>query len=333
MTESDESTNESELELVVVTPVYNDWEAAECFLRLLDNELAKSALRPIIVIVNDGSTTSAPDDFLAWSPKAFAATEILDLYSNLGHQRAICVAMVHVCDKFPAAAVLVMDADGEDPPEQVGALVRSYLENRQQTVVFAARRKRMEGPLFKTLYQTYRLAHFVLVGFDIRIGNFSIIPQHIVARLVRSSDLWNHYAACVVKSRLPYRTIPLDRGNRLKGRSNMALTGLILHGLSAISVYSDIVGVRILMSALALLAFAILALFAVVGVRFYTHWAIPGWATTAFMLVLLLIAQLATLCLLFTFGILAARNGPAFIPIRDCPHFVMNVRRLQFDHA
>jgi hypothetical protein len=333
MTESGESSNEKKFDLVVVIPVYNDWDAAACFLRLLDAELAKSEFRPVVVIVNDGSATSAPDDFLSWNPRAFAACEILDLYRNLGHQRAICVAMVHVCEKFPGAAVLVMDGDGEDPPHQIQPLVGIYLENHQQSVVFAARRKRLEGPLFRFLYQTYRAVHFVLVGFDIRIGNFSIVPPQIVARLVRSGDLWNHYAACVIKSRLPHTSIPLDRGSRLKGRSKMALSGLVLHGLSAMSVYSEIIGVRILISALTLLAFASLVVTSVVAVHFYANWAIPGWATTAFSMVLVLIAQLATLCLLFTFGILASRNGPAFIPVRDCPLFLMNVRRLEFDNG
>ncbi len=32
----------------------------------------------------------------------------------------------------------------------------------------------------------------------------------------------------------------------------------------------------------------------------------------------------------FQFGVLASRGGQAFIPVRDCPHFVLSVRRLEF---
>jgi hypothetical protein len=297
-------------------------------LQQLDLECGRTGLRPGIVIVNDGSTIPIPEDFPGCCFKNFTTFEILDLYRNLGHQRAICVGLVHICQTFPDAAVLVMDADGKDPPGEIASLVGTYLESGSQDVIFAARRRRMEGLLLKTFYQIYRLVHFVLVGFDIRIGNFSIVPPQAAARLVRSSDLWNHYAACVVKSKLPYRTIPVDRGKRLKGQSTMGFTGLVLHGLSAMSVYSDIIGVRALIFAAALMVFGLFNLVSVVAIRSFTTLAIPGWATIAFVLTLVLIVLIATVCLSFTFGILASRSGPTFIPVRDCPLLVMNIRRL-----
>lgn len=109
----------------------------------------------------------------------------------------------------------------------------------------------------------------------------------------------------------------------------MNFTGLVLHGLSAMSVYSDVIGVRILIFTLLLLGFSLLAPISVVIIRSYTTWAIPGWATNAFALALILITQVATVCLLFTFGILQSRSGPTFIPIRDCHHLVMSVRRFE----
>jgi hypothetical protein len=322
-----------DLRLVIAMPVYNDWEVAACCLQQLNLECIKTGLRPVVLLINDGSTAPVPEEFLAWRPETFVGLEILDLYKNLGHQRAICVAMVHVSQNHSGAAVLVMDADGEDPPEQVHSLVRAYLENGRQRAIFAARRRRTEGLLFKTFYQIFRLIHLLLVGFDIRIGNFSIVPPSLVARLVRSSDLWNHYAASVVKSKLPYGTIPIDRGRRLKGESKMSFAGLILHGLSAMSVYSDVIGVRILMFTGVLMGLGLLVLGSVVVIRFATDWAIPGWATNLFALTLLLMFQVATACLLFTFGVLASRSGPSFIPSRDCPFLVMNVRRLGLDRV
>lgn len=315
--------------LVIAIPVYNDWEVAALCLRQLDSECARTGLRPAVVIINDGSTMPVSEDFVDWRPQCFASFEIVDLYSNLGHQRAICVGLVHICRAFPGAAVLVMDADGEDPPAQVVSLVRIYLENEGQFVIFAARRRRMESLLFRLFYQIYRLMHICLVGFDICIGNFSIMPPPVAARLVRSGDLWNHYAASVVKSKIPFRTVPVDRAERLIGQSRMGFTGLVLHGLSAMSVYSDIIAVRTLMSAAVLLVIGLLTLIAVVAIRVFTPFAIPGWATNAFALTLILMLQITGLCLLFTFGTLALRSGPAFIPIRDCPFLVMTIRRFK----
>jgi glycosyltransferase involved in cell wall biosynthesis len=323
----------SDFSLVIAIPVYNDWDAAGLCLRQLDAECLKSFLRPVVLIINDGSTMPIPDEFTHWRPASFAGLEVLELYRNLGHQRAICVGLAHISHTWPDAAVLIMDADGEDPPSGVIALIEAYRANCGKYAIFAARKRRIRGFLFRVCYQIYRLIHFALVGFDIRIGNFSIVPPLIAAQLVRSSELWNHYAACVVKSKLPVKTIPIDRANRLGGRSKMKFTNLVVHGLSAMSVYNEVIGVRTLVFASLLLVFGLAVLVAVVCVRLFTPFAIPGWATNAFALTLILILQIATVSLLFTFGILAARSGPTFIPIRDCPHLVMNIRRLLPDHA
>jgi polyisoprenyl-phosphate glycosyltransferase len=332
-TSTENPTSASGLKLVIVIPVYNDWDVANLLLQQIDLVCVKGGLNPTVLLVNDGSTLAIPDNFLDWRPKSLVRVDVLDLYKNLGHQRAICIAMVHLCQDSPDATVLVMDADGEDPPEQIPCLIKTYLDRDQKEVVFAARRRRMEGFAFRVFYQLYRLVHLLLVGSDIRIGNFSILPPTLVARLTRSSDLWNHYAASVVKSKLPMTTIPIDRAKRLKGRSKMGYVGLVSHGLSAMSVYSDIIGVRIMMWSGVLLSLGLAALIAVVVLRFSTNWAIPGWATNLFSFTLVLMFQVVIICLLFTFAVLASRGGQAFIPIRDCPHFVMSVRGLEFKHA
>ena len=44
-----------------------------------------------------------------------------------------------------------------------------------------------------------------------RVGNFSVIPRDLLSRLVVVSELWNHYAAAVFKSRLPFVTLKGER--------------------------------------------------------------------------------------------------------------------------
>ena len=328
----EETLDVSGLSLVIIIPVYNDWEVADLLLAQLDSVCAGIGLSPSVLLVNDGSTLPIPDDFLEWRPKALARVDVLDLYRNLGHQRAICVALVHACQESPDSAILVMDADGEDPPDQIPQLIRTYLECGQQQAIFAARRRRMEGFVFKAFYQLYRLLHVVLVGADIRIGNFSILPPALAARLVRSSDLWNHYAASAIKSKLPLVTIPTDRAKRLLGHSQMSFIALAVHGLSAMSVYSDIIGIRMLVLTVVLVILGLSGLALIVLIRSFTNWVIPGFATNLFGFTLMLIFQAVITSLLFTFGVLASRGGQFFIPGRDCPQFVLSVRRL-FTHA
>jgi polyisoprenyl-phosphate glycosyltransferase len=316
------------LEFAVLIPVFNDWKAAAMLLRNIDSVCATNGLHPNVLLVDDGSADPAPQGLVAKKPDALRQVEVLELYRNLGHQRAICIGMVHLSQKSPDKAILVMDADGEDSPDQIPTLIRAYLDGGERSAVFASRRRRTEGLVFKAFYQVYRLLHLAFVGFDIRIGNFSIIPPAHAVRLVRSGDLWNHYAASMVKARLPLSTVPIDRARRLHGRSQMNFVSLSLHGLSAMSVYSEVIGIRILILGAGLVCLGLLVLIGIIVVRGLTTWAIPGWATNSFGLTLMLIFQILMISLLFTFGVLASRASQTFIPVRDCLQFVLSERRL-----
>jgi len=255
----------------------------------------------------------------------------LELRKNVGHQRALCVGLVCLRENDPGRAVLVMDADGEDAPSDVPRLLQEFVRQGQQKVIFAERGRRAEGIMFKAFYQFYRFVHRVLVGFDIRVGNFSLVPASHLDRLVVSSDLWNHYAAAVTRSKVPLATVRVDRAKRLGGQSNMGFIGLVVHGLSAMSVFGDTIGTRLLMvsSGLGVLAAASICL--TIVIRLATNLAIPGWATYTAGLLLLLLFQSLTLALVFTFVVLHNRGQSNFIPIRDCPYYIRTLRTV-FDH-
>ena len=80
-----------------------------------------------------------------------------------------------------------MDADGEDNPADVPRLVAELAAQGGRTIVFAQRIRRSEGFVFTFLYQLYRLAHRVLTGIPVQVGNFSIVPCALLDRLVAGS--------------------------------------------------------------------------------------------------------------------------------------------------
>src|SRR6266852_3108226 len=93
------------------------------------------------------------------------------------------------------------------------------------------------------------------------------------------SELWNHYAAAVFRARILHASLPLPRGTRMAGRSQMIFVSLLVHGLGAISVFSDIVGARLLALTAFGMVMAVLLIGVAAGVRWFTDLAIPGWAT------------------------------------------------------
>ncbi len=196
--------------LVILIPVFNDWNAVALLLPALNHALKDCHMRVEILLVNDGSTQSLDPAVAAQPFEHLHSVQILHLRRNLGHQRAIAVGLVHVHKHLPCAAVVVMDGDGEDRPRDVPRLIEEYRRRGQKTIIFAEQAKRLEKIGFQFSYWLYRTTHWLLTGVRVRVGNFSILPWQAVERLVVVWEIWNHYAAAILRARLPYQTIPMD---------------------------------------------------------------------------------------------------------------------------
>jgi len=319
--------------LTILVPVFNDWTVARLLVEQLDGVLTERGMTGRIILVDDGSTEQLAEPFVRTVPKSLASIQVLELKRNLGHQRALCVGLVHLYQNSTEDPVLIMDADGEDSPAEVPLLVQEYLRQGEPKVVFAARGRRPEGLAFKFFYQLYRAIHRLLVGFDIRIGNFSLVPAPFLERLVVTSDLWNHYAAAALKIKLPHAMVPIDRAKRYSGQSKMGFLGLVVHGLSAISVFGDVVGVRLLVTSALIGVLSVGLVLATLVIKITTQLAIPGWATYASGLLLLLLSQCILLSLIFTFVVLYSRGQSSFVPLRDCPIYIRRERTVFTKHG
>lgn len=309
-------------DLVVVSPVYNDWSSVQLLLPKLDAELAAHHLRARLLLIDDGSFERPPEQLGARVTGAISEIRILTLRRNVGHQRALAIGLAFVQEQMPCHAVVVMDADGEDNPSDVPRLLAELAARGGRTIVFAQRMRRSEGFVFTTLYKLYRVAHRALTGISVQVGNFSVIPCGLLDRLVVVSDLWNHYAAAVFQSRLPYAMIPTARGKRLSGRSSMNLVSLVGHGLSAIAVFADRVGVRILIGSIVALFATLLVLTVALGRWMIGGDAPPVWLVTAVGLAVLMIVQAAAAASLFVLHVLFTRAASTFIPARDYRFFI-----------
>jgi hypothetical protein len=318
--------------LTILVPVFNDWAAAELLTGQIDSAFGEQGLGGHLVFVDDGSLEPMPQQFPKAPPRNLSRIQTVEISTNLGHQRALCVGLVHLKQSGVEGPIVVMDGDGEDAPSDIAPLLKKFVEEDQRKVVFAARRLRAESAVFKFFYRLYRTLHRLAVGFDPRFGNFSVLPTPILRRLTVSSDLWNHYAAAVVKMKLPYATVPIDRSRRFVGESKMGFVGLVVHGLSAMSVFGDTVGVRLLILCGLAGILTIALIVTAVAIKLTTNLGIPGWATYVTGLLLLILSQLAVLSLVFIFIALYSRGQSSFVPIRDCPIYIGSVRTVFSRH-
>jgi len=317
--------------LIVLIPVYDDWEAVGLLLERLDNALRVVAGHTHVVLIDDGSAIPA-DALPRPSLTAIERVSVLALRRNLGHQRALAVGLSYVEAHLPCRALIVMDGDGEDAPADVPRLLDRLKEERDRAVVFAERSKRSESLAFRIFYRLYCVLHWLLTGLRVRVGNFSALPPQMLSRLVVVSDLWNHYPASVYKARLPVALLPTRRAMRLAGQSRMNFVGLVTHGLSAISVFGDRVGVRLLVATGGGIALVIFGLVGLLGLRasgvIPAGYIVPGWAATAAGVLVLLLMHMLMLACLFTFTVLGGRGGSSFLPARDYHFFVAGLREV-----
>ncbi|HTV44558.1 MAG TPA: glycosyltransferase [Stellaceae bacterium] len=316
--------------IAIVMPVLDDWESFTALVHEISETFTGSDLDFHICAIDDGSTTPFDSATLDLTPgSCVGSIAIIRLAANLGHQRAIAIGLCAIAETGDADRVLVMDSDGQDRPADIATLL-SMSRRQPRHVVFAARAERAEPRMFRFWYGLYRLLFHGLTGQAINFGNFCAMPMAAVRRLVHMPELWNHLAASVMRSRLPYTSVPTARGRRTSGRSRMNLVALIAHGFSAMSVYTDQIFIRVLLAAGLVAGLAGLAIAAAVTIRVATHLAIPGWATTAIGDLLIMLLETLVVMVASSLTMLARRSLRPILPIADCRCFVAGREEFRF---
>jgi polyisoprenyl-phosphate glycosyltransferase len=313
--------------LLILIPIFNEWDLLGTLLSRIDAALNAAELDADVVLLDDGSTVEHTDRLKLPDLAAIDTVEILRLARNLGHQRAISIGFAWASENRPGRTIVVMDGDGEDNPADIPKLLQAYEAQRRQKIIFAARTRRMERWQFQVCYRVYQFVHLLLTGYRVRVGNFSVVPPSAVQQLAVISETWNHYAAAVFNSRIPYETVPTPRDRRLGGHSRMNFTALVVHGLSALSVFSHVIGVRLLVLSAGLMLIA----FAGLGIRWLavgSNHAEPAWLSGMLAWLLATLVQTMILGAAFVLLVLSSRQGTTFIPKRDYRYFVASVTRI-----
>lgn len=302
----------------LVVPVFNDWPAFNIFLRELNRAASSLSARIAVSCVNDGSTIPLTLDLE--EPSGFAhleSVEIVHLSMNVGHQRAIAIGICIAVEDDDCDAILIMDADGEDSPHMIAKLLQAIGDRRDYCIV-AQRRKRSENLTFKVSYILYKIIFKLLTAKQISFGNFSLLSRSYARRLAKIADLWNNLPAAILRSKFPITTVPVDRAPRYAGKSKMNFTSLVVHGLSGISVYAEVIFVRLILLTVALACMSGLSIVSVLILRLYFPWlATPGWATTVSFGMLIILVQVLSVTLSSILMLLNSRVQRLVIPIVD----------------
>ncbi len=310
----------------IVIPVFNDWTSLDLLIGKLNQQAEQAAFNLRIFVIDDGSSEPLEPHCLLEGRQALLDIQLVRLSNNLGHQRAIAVGLVLASRAEDIEAVVVMDADGEDRPEDVPRLLSAWGEDTKLIVV-AQRRKRSEGLTFRFFYALYKLAFRIMTGHRIDFGNFCLLPRASLRALTYNPAIWNNLAAAITRSPIPRLAIPVARGVRLAGKSRMNFQSLLVHGVSAMAVYVDYILLRILIGSTLLAGLAVIAIVVVVGIRIGTNWAIPGWASFLAASFAMIFLQALLISGIALFRLMSFRSVKTFVPAIDATSLIFEVRK------
>lgn len=226
---------------IILIPLFNDWKSISKLLKEIDLQISNWDVEVSILIVNDASTEKR-SGFEA-NFKKIKSVKILNMKENKVHQRCIAVGLKYICANEDFDRVIVMDADGEDRPEELNDFFKKSKENPNKTIT-GNRFKRSEGIVFKILYEAHKILTLIFTGKLIKFGNFTSLPKDHVKQLIQKPYLWNSYSSSIVRAINDRTFIPSIRGLRYVLPSKMNFIALVFHSLAIISVFKNVVVIR-----------------------------------------------------------------------------------------
>jgi len=230
------------IKLSIVIPVFNEEEILPMLcgkIKALLPELKKRLLTENdtdveVLFVNDGSkdNTLSVLDYLSKKEKYY---RYISLSRNFGHQPAVAAGIAFARGE----AVVVIDADLQDPPELIVDMVEKWKNGFE--VVYAVKRRR-KAPFLKNIaYKLYYKINAIMSDFPVQkdAGDFCLLDRRVVDVINSLPEKEKYTRGLRAWVGFKQAEIYYDRQERKKGKSKYSLFSLIrlaFHGILSTSV-------------------------------------------------------------------------------------------------
>ncbi len=310
--------------LSIVIPVYNEEQSLPAlFSGIRDNLSSIPNLDFEAILVDDGST----DDswrLIQEQQRKDLRFGGLSLSRNFGHQAAITAGL----DKASGDAVVVMDADLQDPPELLPLMVREWLQGHD--IVYGQRRRREGESALKLLTARwfYKLMGWLSSTPTARnTGDFYLLSNRALKQLRTMRERHRYLRGMVFWLGFSPKAIPYQRASRARGRSKFGIGRMLRFALDGLLSSSSVpLYLASYMGLACALLGALLALWTIFE-KLSDPQAVLGWASTMVTILFLGGVQLATI------GILGIYLGHVYDETKGRPIYVVDRESLPASHA
>jgi len=300
----------------VIVPMYNEEEVISTTFARLKEVMDRSGERYELIFINDGSKDSS-----AQIIKKFAEQHpevvLIDFSRNFGHQIAITAGM----DYARGDAIIIIDADLQDPPEVMLLMLEKWREGYE--VVYGKRAKRKGETWFKKttaklFYRTLRMLTNVDIPAD--TGDFRLIDRKVCDVLVGLKEKNRFVRGLVSWIGFKQTSVEFVREERFAGVTKYPLKRMVRFAIDAITSFSfkplriaSYVGF-----AISLISF--IYLLVVLYQRLFTETTTTGWAS------IVAINLLFNGIILLLLGVIGEYIGRIYEETKNRPLYIVRER-------
>ena len=298
----------------IVAPVFNEIGSVEEFYNAIVSVMVPLKQPWELMLVDDGSTDGSTNKIREFASKDSHVKPVI-FARNFGHQVAVTAGL----DYSSGDAVIIIDADLQDPPVVMLDLIKKWNEGFE--VVYAVRRKREGESWFKLLTASmfYRLIYRITdVKIPLDTGDFRLIDRKVVDVLSQMRERHRFLRGMAAWVGFRQVGVEYDRKERFAGKTKYPFSKMLKLALNAITSFSYFPLQLATYLGFICAVISILAIPVVAYLRLSNQGALLGQATTLIAVLLLGGVQLITL------GILGEYIGRIYDETKGRPLYIVS---------
>ncbi len=307
--------NNANVMLSIVIPLYNEEMVLQKLYDRISKVLDACKIDGEVIFVNDGSS-DATCELTKQLCRKDKRCKLVSFSRNFGHQLAITAGI----EKAAGKAVIVIDADLQDPPEIIHDMLTKWGEGYQ--VVYGVRRKREGESFFKraTAAMFYRLLR-VMTKEDIPVdtGDFRLMDRKVVdqlltmqerSRFVRGMVSWVGFKQCKIE---------YTREKRFAGQTKYPFKKMFAFAIDGMLSFSRLpLRISTVFGFLCAGLSFLLILYGIIVKSFFPAFAITGWASI--FTAILFLGGVQLICV----GVLGEYIGRIYEEVKKRPLYIID---------
>lgn len=218
----------------IVVPVFNERDVLPLFLSAVREIAKKCSFEIEFIFVDDGSTDTSLE-YLKKELQRGDRMKVISLSRNFGKEAALSAGL----ENATGDAIIIMDADLQDPPEQIPGMIDAWQAGAD--VVAMKRNSRMSDSRFKRFsayffYRTLGLASQTDIPSD--VGDFRLLSRKAVDALLSLPERNRYMKGLFAWIGMPTKVLIYDRPPRPAGLTKWSIAdlfGLALEGITSFS--------------------------------------------------------------------------------------------------